>query len=196
MKNTMNDIVKMLLFLIIIGTFFTSSLVLMDGYTEPIIERNEIIKMKSGVLNALQIPFTSETLDERFSAHVEQTEIGERTVYVTKEGAVAVPYNGSGLWGPIIGVLAVDPETDRIRGLTIIQQEETPGLGGRIAEDEYLGQFTNKRFSPELELKPEGRAEGENEIDAITGATLSSKAFVKILNEEYSRYKELYEEQS
>lgn len=186
----------MLVFVVIVGTILTSALVLMDGFARPIIERNEIVEMRSGILNALQIPFTTETLDEAFSEYVEKEEIDGRSVYVTEEGIVAVPYNGSGLWGPIIGILAVDPEKDEIKGLTIIQQEETPGLGSRIAEAEYLEQFRNKHFSPKLELKPEGQGEGENEIDSISGATMSSKAFVNILNQEYSRYKALFEEGS
>jgi len=196
MKKAIKEKINMLLFVVILGTILTSALVLMDGYTEPIIERNELVEMRTGILNALQIPFTMETLDEAFSENIEKDEIDGKTVYVTEEGIVAVPYNGSGLWGPIIGILAVDPENDEIKGLTIIQQEETPGLGSRIAEAAYLEQFTDKQFSPKLELKPEGQAEGENEIDSITGATLSSKAFVKILNKEYSLYKELSEEGS
>ena len=75
----------------------------------------------------------------------------------------------------------MNPDLVSISGLTIMQQEETPGLGSRIGEAEYLGDFIGKRFTPTLEMVSPGKGGGENQIDSISGATMSSKAFVDIL---------------
>jgi len=69
-----------------------------------------------------------------------------------------------------------------LKAVTVIHQEETPGLGDRIKEQAYLDQFQGKEFSSGLKLMPPGKSSRANEIDAITGATLTPKAFLQILN--------------
>ena len=49
--------------------------------------------------------------------------------------------DGPGLWGSIEGYVAISKDYSTILGLTFITQSETPGLGGRIGEEEYLSQF-------------------------------------------------------
>lgn len=66
-------------------------------------------------------------------------------------------------------------ELERIR---VISQNETPGLGSRITEDWFLKQFEGKSLE-EIKLVKEG-----GEIDAITGATISSEAVVDSVREE------------
>ena len=100
-------------------------------------------------------------------------------------------YKGSGLWGPIEGVLAMDEDMHYIKRVEILHQEETPGLGGRIAEQAFLDRFIEKTFTPQLDLVPEGKGNADNEIDSITGATLSSEAFVDILNNYYEQFSEI-----
>ena len=187
----MKDNLTMLLFILVLGSILTTSLVVVDAYTKPMIERNASIKLKGSVLSALDIPFEQESVDEVFAARISERTAGDATVYIGADGTIALPFEGSGLWGPIKGVLAMDESLETIRGITIMQQEETPGLGSRIAEDVYLDTFRNKRFGRGLVLTTPGRANLDNEIDGISGATLSSKAFVKILNDEYAHYRPL-----
>ena len=67
--------------------------------------------------------------------NINTKKLGEKDFYVTSGGDVAFEISGSGLWGPIRGIVAVLPDMKTIKGITIIYQEETPGLGGRIGED-------------------------------------------------------------
>jgi Na+-transporting NADH:ubiquinone oxidoreductase subunit C len=92
------------------------------------------------------------------------------------------------LWGPIHGIVALLADLKTIKGITIIHQEETPGLGGRIAETDFLDKFKAKKVFPRLIIQPPGKAVAENEVDGITGATLSCKAFEAILNSEIEKY--------
>ncbi len=60
-----------------------------------------------------------------------------------------------------------------IRGVRVVSHSETPGLGSRVAEDEFLKQFEGKTLE-RVWLKSDG-----GDIDAITGATISSRAVVE-----------------
>ena len=155
----------------------------------PKIAKNAEIKLKSAVLGALEIPFNAENVEQTFANNVKSAVSGEVTYYISANGDFALPYEGAGLWGPIKGIIAMHPDLESISGLTIMQQEETPGLGSRIADADYLAAFVGKRFTPTLDLVSPGKGGGDNQIDSISGATMSSKAFIEILNSERERYR-------
>lgn len=77
-----------------------------------------------------------------------------------------------GYGGPISLVIGVDGE-NRITGVRVMRHTETPGLGARIAAESFLAQFAGKSGA-ELKLKKDNPAAGR--IDAITAATISSRA--------------------
>ena len=63
-------------------------------------------------------------------------------------------------------------------------KERSFGLAfDQATEAAYLAQFQDKRFTEGLKLVQPGRADRDNEIDSITGATMTTDAFIKILNE-------------
>lgn len=192
----MKDKLRMILFILIFGSILTTALVAVNFYTTPIINKNEEITLKSSVLKALNIPFEEGNvtdIETQFDNNVDRKTADGVTYYLSTDGTYAFLFEGSGLWGPIRGVLAMKRDVQTIQRITIIHQEETPGLGSRIAEQEYLENFQGKTFSPELDLTGEGKADENNEIDAITGATLSCNAFVKILNEQHKKYTSIVE---
>jgi Na+-transporting NADH:ubiquinone oxidoreductase subunit C len=94
---------------------------------------------------------------------------------------VAVRVTGSGLWGSITTVIAADPQATRMRGIEILDQQETPGLGGRIGEPWFAAQFAGEAVGPDGTVKVDqngtgkGDADKENgRADAITGASRTS----------------------
>lgn len=178
----MKDKIMMLVFVLVLGTILTGILVAVNWYTTPVISRNEQREVQAGVLQALGIPFDEEQVQQVFAGSVQARQAGGKDYYVGAEGAVAFAYAGSGLWGPINGIVALNADLRTLKGVTIIRQEETPGLGSRIAEADWLAQFRDKDFIAGLKLVPPGKSGANNEIDAITGATLSPKAFLDILN--------------
>ena len=106
--------------------------------------------------------------DERAVSVDEET--GESSV---DQSFPAVGYafmtNGKG-YGGKIGIL-VGLEIDRtLRGIRIIAHQETPGLGSKITKTDFLGQFAGL-VPDQLLLARDGGA-----VDAITGATISSRA--------------------
>ena len=190
----MKDKVLMVVFVLVLGSVLTTALVGVDYYTADRIKANEEFKIKTRVLGALGIPYTSDKVEveANFSKNVQEKVLGEKEFYISQDGNIAFQFNGSGLWGPIQGVLALSPDLKTIKGLTIIHQEETPGLGGRIVEENFLNRFSGKKISPNLVITRPGKASAENEVDGITGATLTSDAFGKILNGQMKEYVALY----
>jgi Na+-transporting NADH:ubiquinone oxidoreductase subunit C len=179
----------MILFILILGSVLTTALVSVDNYTREPIARNKAKKLRKSILESLGISYTKETIDTAFSQNIETKEHKAIKFYQAgTSGDIAFEINGIGLWGPIHGTVALTANLERIRGISIIHQEETPGLGGRIADADFLGRFQTKRISPGLIIQPAGKATGDNEIDGITGATLSCKAFEEILNSEIEKY--------
>ena len=185
----MREKLSMILFVLILGSVLSTALVSVDNYTAPLIEKNKVRKLHISILKAMSIAYSKDKVDEIFLEKVETKKQQEREFYLAKaSGDVAFEISGSGLWGPIQGIVALKPDLTTIKGITIIHQEETPGLGGRIAEADFLDRFETKEVFPKLLIQPPGKASGDNEIDGITGATLSCKAFEEILNTEIEKY--------
>lgn len=105
--------------------------------------------------------------------------------------AVAVHFAGKGLWGPIRGFLALNLELTTIRGVTFYEQEETPGLGGDIDTKEFTERFKGKQVRDVagragIRIVRSG-ATGPNEIDGLSGATLTCRKVEAMLNRAIER---------
>lgn len=101
--------------------------------------------------------------------------------------AVAVKFVGPGLWGAIKGFLALEPDMKTIRGITFYEQEETPGLGGEIATEAFTKQFEGKSIIDQqgkggIIILTGGAERAQNEIDGITGATMTCDKVQEMLN--------------
>ena len=184
----MKSKLSMILFVLILGSVLTTALVSVDAFTKEPIARNKAMKLKKSVLASLEVAYTKDNIEQMFSESVETKEYDQAKFYLGKtSGDIAFEIKGMGLWGSIYGTIALSPDLELIRQINIIHQEETPGLGGRIAEAEFLNRFKGKNASGELIIKS-AKATGDNEVDGITGATLSCKAFELLLNSEIKRF--------
>ena len=93
-----------------------------------------------------------------------------------------LPVYGAGLWGPIWGYIAVNDDGNTIYGANFSHEGETPGLGARIAEQPFQDEFKDKHlfvdgaFKSVAVLKKGQKAtNGAEQIDALTGATITSR---------------------
>jgi len=80
-------------------------------------------------------------------------------------------------YGGEISILVGLKDEETIKGITIISQSETPGLGSRIAESSFTDQFTG------LSIDKVALGQDGGEVDAITGSTISSKAVINAVRE-------------
>lgn len=88
-----------------------------------------------------------------------------------------------GYGGPVPALVAIDTE-GKIIGLKAMELNETPNQGMKVAEREFLDQFVGKSG----ELTVVKSSPGEHDIQAVTGATISSKAFTNSVNMALKQY--------
>lgn len=96
----------------------------------------------------------------------------------------AVRLQAQGYGGAISMLVGVDADAQRIIGISFVEQVETPGLGGRITEEVFRSQFRGLDADRAIELVRNVPPDPDrNEVQAITGATITSIAIVGRINE-------------
>jgi len=96
----------------------------------------------------------------------------------------AIPGAGPGFQDTIRLLYGYLPGERRIVGMRVLDSRETPGLGDKIYKDaDFLAEFRDLAIDPEVMAVKKGSKTGPHQVDAITGATISSKAVVRIINE-------------
>jgi Na+-transporting NADH:ubiquinone oxidoreductase subunit C len=184
----------------LITLFFTSIVSAVKLVNDDRIERNEKLKLQRIILRVLDIPVKEKSADrdlvQLFEKRVKSIQVGDKTLYVgyAEDGKTvagyAFPVGGPGFWGPISGMVAVDPDVSRIIGIAFYKHSETPGLGARIGETWFTNQFEGLRLYPieggkkMFYLRPAGAGKNPNELDAVTGATGTSRGVETFLNQE------------
>ncbi len=96
---------------------------------------------------------------------------------------VAISRGESGFQDVVQLIFSFDPATRKLLGMKVLDSKETPGLGDKIFKDQaFVAQFFESRDTPLIPVKA-GAGKGQpGEIDTITGATISSKAVINIIN--------------
>ena len=98
-------------------------------------------------------------------------------VFPAKKGgktiAVAFESAAGGYSGDIGVMVGVDLAKKNLSGISIVSHTETPGLGARITESQFTDPFKGKPLADELKM---------DDIEALSGATLSTEGVVKAVN--------------
>lgn len=175
-----------------LGTFvFVFLLSLANQQTKPMVEANQKNAFYTAILRAANLYEEEADPQQLFEDYFPGADIEEDQSFITQVRGVEIrvyPFSGSGLWGTVNGVLAVNRRVDRIVGLELISHSETPGLGGRIDEDWFKDQFRDE-FIPAAGIqvnKGTGGADTDNEngqVDGITGASLTSQSIEVMVNQ-------------
>ena len=93
-------------------------------------------------------------------------------------------YTNNGFSGYISLMAGFKPDGSVI-GISVLEHKETPGLGTKMTEPEFKEQFTGKNPGESmLKVKKDG-----GDIDAITAATISSRAFCDAVQRAYNTLK-------
>ena len=103
-----------------------------------------------------------------------------------REGRVAaVALEGrssNGYGGEIVLMVGLDT-SGKLVGYQKLVASETPGLGTKITEDSFLGQLRGRAFNANWQVRKDG-----GEIDAITAATISSRAALECVRDAIEKY--------
>jgi electron transport complex protein RnfG len=95
----------------------------------------------------------------------------------------AIAASGNGFVDAIRLLVGYDAKEKRVLAVEVLENKETPGLGDRIAKDPtFCARFAGKRV-PVRGVPPDATPNGDDEVDTITGATISSRSVVRILDQ-------------
>ena len=117
----------------------------------------------------------------------------ELPVYIFKNGTTVIPCYGAGLWGPIWGYVGLEGDLKTSMAVRFGHKGETPGLGAKISDEPSFAEaFVGKTVGEGEVLfevtKPANRVTENNGVDAISGATITSQALGKTLNQWFGFY--------
>jgi electron transport complex protein RnfG len=191
----MNTTSKMIIVLTSLTMIAGGLLSSWDGYTRPRIEAYKLQELKNAIADVLP---THERYDE--------VKGDGMILYLGKNAndsnlvGIAFEAIGNGFQGKISIMVGMMPDFSKINGIKILEQIETPGLGTKIVEDPtnkkdphwFPNQFKNLITEPMIEVVKNKKPSKSTEIQAITGATISSKAVTTILNDQISKAKSVY----
>ena len=118
-------------------------------------------------------------------------------VYIFKNGITVVPCYGAGLWGPIWGYIGLEGDLKTIKAVRFGHKGETPGLGAKISDEPSFAEAFAGKTVGEGEVlfevaKPANRVTENNGVDAISGATITSQALGRTLNQWFGFYKNYF----
>jgi electron transport complex protein RnfG len=89
-------------------------------------------------------------------------------------------------------IFGYDPQARRVLGMKVLDHKETPGLGTKIEEEPFVGEF-NGVDAPIEGVKPDRNTGAPNQVDMITSVTISSRAVIRTINERIEQLGDLLE---
>lgn len=184
---------------------FLSGLVMVSAYlfTKPMIEANKVAAIEKAIFKVLPNCKSYKTLElineklSEYNSKEQKTEKGEtpKLVYMgfdSTSTAVGFAVLGSeiGFADVITILMGYDANKKIIIGYEVLECKETPGLGDKIIKDlNFQKNFISLLTEPEIIFAKKGEKHKDNEVEAITGATISSKAVIRLLNESMKEWK-------
>tara|TARA_Y100000590_G_C15627870_1_gene980056 strand:- start:461 stop:1177 length:717 start_codon:yes stop_codon:yes gene_type:complete len=110
-----------------------------------------------------------------------------------------IPLRGNGLWNAIWGYIALKEDVNTIKGVSFGHQAETAGLGAEITEDWFTNSFVDEKilndngdfvgvYVTKTNNDPENTDKNDNEVDAISGATITGDGVADMIKERLENY--------
>ena len=162
------------------------------------------------VIVAFLLAFVSQTLKPMQDANVAlDTEkqilnslnlrgLSDEEAHATYEKIVDVKYvlplKGQGMWGGISCFLAIDSDKNTVYGAYFNHESETAGLGAEIKDNaDWQAKFQGKKIFADgddstIALSVVKAVNNETTVDAVTGATVTSTAVSKMLQDQLAKY--------
>lgn len=181
----------MVIVLAVVGVISGGGLAKVYRWAAPLIEQQRLKRLKEAIFTVLP--------------QAEDYRVEERKGLIIYRGfdgrgnpvGIALEVEGPGFQGKIQLMIGLDCQLERLLGIEILDSRETPGLGGRIADREFKDQFQGLAVRPKIiyvKRRDPARPRRSGEIDAITGATISTDAVVDMINEGITRASEVHKE--
>lgn len=171
---------------------FFAGLLLVTGFvfTQPVIDANKAEALRVAVYQVLEGCASYEQLGwdgTQLSIVPTGSTMEMSPVYLGRDASgrligFAITTEEPGFQDIIKAIYGYDPAKDQIIGMEILESKETPGLGDKIFKDDaFRANFTALAVQPGIISVKKGEKHNPNEVEAITGATISSKAVTRLL---------------
>ena len=168
--------------------------------TLPTIERYSAAKEAGAVREVLKAPARWDTLYLQNGVLTRSPTAGEDRkglpkAYLGFDAAgkrlgAAVTAQEPGFQEEILMMVGFEPATGTLIGFKVLEQKETPGLGDKIERDtSFVSQFAGR--IPPLQGVKKLDASNRGQVQTITGATISSRAVVRIINHAVEKWRPL-----
>ncbi len=202
-KFDRENIAYVVAFSFVVCAVFVAGLAAANEATADRVRANREFASQAAVLDALGIAYADPAEAAGLYANaVRPIEGAVPRAYVAErpDGLhYAVEMTGAGLWGAITIVAAAGGSLERLDGIQIIAQNETPGLGGRIDEPWFKEQFRGERIAGgRVRISAGAEAGGSGAknpddglVDGVSGATRTSQAMELILAKAIARLAEV-----
>ena len=110
-----------------------------------------------------------------------------------------IPLRGNGLWNAIWGYMALKEDINTIKGVSFGHKAETAGLGAEITQDWFTNSFVDEKilndsgdfvgvYVTKTNNDPENTDKNDNEVDAISGATITGDGVSDMIKERLGKY--------
>lgn len=174
-NNTFNNIVKPILVLTCICLVVTALLAVVNSVTAPIIAESELKAQQEAMAEVLPEgggfeEITSDNLPERVTQAYKASNGAGYVFMLTTKG-----------YGGDMGLICGINSGGAIVACKTLSHSETSGLGSKTAEDPYRNQYSGKT------------SDTLTEVDAITGATISSNAYINAIKDAFTAYETVKE---
>ena len=128
--------------------------------------------------------------DQRFPLYI--ADVDNSKYYI-------IPLRGNGLWNAIWGYIALKEDINTIEGISFGHQQETAGLGSEITEDWFINSFNDEKilnsngefvgiYVSKSNNDPDNIDKNDNEVDAISGATVTGDGVSDMIKERLENY--------
>ena len=165
-----------------------------DAKYKEVVVADRVINEKGKVL----LPGTSGGENAGFKLESKDYKEGKLALYICRvngETKYVVPVYGMGLWGPISGYIALNADKSTVYGVYFNHESETAGLGAEIKDNKaWQEKFQGKKLfkngdDKAIALSVEKKVEDPTtQVDAVTGATLTSNGVRDMLHEALGKY--------
>jgi electron transport complex protein RnfG len=181
----MKTVIKMLSTLTLIGILSGGLLAFVNGWADPLIKANQKAETEKAIFLVNPEGKSYSKIETKLLEAYKVLDESNKLI------GYSIAREGNGFQGKIRIMIGVSENLESINSIEILEQTETPGLGTKVTEDPFTSQFKSLETSPVVEWVKAVPPSKPNEIQAVTGATISSKAVVQIINDGISVAREL-----
>ena len=181
----MREVVHIVATLTLIGVIAGGSLSLVNNWAAPKIAINQ----KAETERAIYLVH----LDGKRYEEIKNAGFEVYRVFNEADSSVgySLVYSGNGFQGKIKLMIGLSDDINKINSIEVLEQSETPGLGTKILEPPYKDQYNGLVTTPAIKLVKGVESSNPNEVQSITGATISSRAVVTIVNDGVAKLRAL-----